>query len=82
MRTEQFDSLDETEILVYTQDADNTTHFSRCAAIPYTPEVHCFDTKHVPHMNFALANLTANRFHYYQGRYLHLAAAVYKDIPN
>ncbi len=29
-----------------------------------------------------ILNLTANRFHYYQGRYLHLVATVFEKDPN
>lgn len=82
MRTEQFDSTVDTQINIYSQDANNVTHFSRCAVVPYTDEVHCFESTHVPHINFRIANLTATRFHYYQGRYSHIAAIVYDDIPN
>ena len=82
IRTQQFDSLDETEINIYTQDSENVTHFSRCATVPYTPEVHCFENTHVPHLNQKINNLTASRFHYYEGRYLHLAAVVLEEFPN
>ena len=50
--------------------------------VPYTNEVHCFESTHVLHINYKIANLTASRFHYYQGRYLHLAAAVFEEFPN
>lgn len=82
VRTEQYDSKDETEINVYAQDANNVTHFSRCAVIPYTPEVHCFENTHIPDASHRIVNLTATRFHYYQGRYVHLAAIVYDSFPN
>lgn len=74
--------MDNTEINIYTQDAENTTHFSRCGTIPYTHEVHCFESTHVPHLNYRISNLTATRFHYYRGVYLHLAAAVIEEFPN
>jgi hypothetical protein len=58
------------------------THFSRCAVVPFTDEVHCFESTNVPHINYKVVNLTASRFHYYQGNYLHLAAIVYEALPN
>ena len=33
---EQYDSIADTSIYLYTQDANNATYFSLCAAIPYT----------------------------------------------
>lgn len=36
LRQEQYDSLGETELYLYAQDANNVTHFSRCVAVPYT----------------------------------------------
>jgi hypothetical protein len=82
LRTEQYDSKDETEINIYSQDANNVTHFSRCAVIPFTDEVHCFESTHVPHISDRIVNFTSTRFHYYQGNYVHLAAAVFDSFPN
>jgi hypothetical protein len=36
LKAEQHDSLTDTEIDIYAQDASNTTFFSRCAVVPYT----------------------------------------------
>lgn len=36
----------------------------------------------MPHLNQKINNLTASRFHYYDGRYVHLAAAVLEEFPN
>lgn len=77
LRQEQYDSLDETQLYLYTQDYNNDTHFSRCITVPYTDEVHCIESGYAPHLNFRIANLTANRFHYYGGKYIHLAAILY-----
>lgn len=82
LRQEQYDSLDETVLYLYTQDHGNFTHFSKCITVPYTDEVHCVDSGYAPHIDFRIANLTANRFHYYGGQYLHLTAIVYEEIPN
>jgi hypothetical protein len=82
LRQEQYDSLDETVLYLYTQDHGNFTHFSKCITVPYTDEVHCIDSGYAPHIDFRIANLTANRFHYYAGQYLHLAAIVYEELPN
>lgn len=82
VRTEQFDSTADTQINIYTQDANNVTHFSRCAVVPFTDEVHCFESTHVPHINYKVVNLTSTRFHYYQGQYRHIAAIVYEALPN
>ena len=82
LRQEQYDHRDETEIYIYTQDAKNDTHFSRCITVPFTPEVHCVESGYAPHINFRIANLTANYFHYYGGQYIHLAAILYDEFPN
>lgn len=82
LRQEQYDSVDETVIFLYTQDHGNFTYFSMCITVPYTDEVHCVDSGYAPHIDFRIANLTANRFHYYGGKYLHLAAIVYEELPN
>lgn len=82
LRQEQYDSLDETHLYLYTQDYNNATHFSRCVTVPYTEEVHCIESGYAPHINFRIANLTANRFHYYGGDYIHLAAILYEELPN
>lgn len=82
LRQEQYDSLDETHLYLYTQDYNNATHFSRCVTVPYTEEVHCIESGYAPHINFRIANLTANRFHYYGGDYIHLAAILYEALPN
>ena len=82
LRMEQFDSRDETELWIYSQDYDNATHLSRCITVPYTDEVHCIESGHAPHINFRIDNLTATRFHYYGGQYLHLAAILYEEFPN
>lgn len=58
------------------------TYFSRCGTIPYTDDVHCFENTHAPHINMKIVNLTATRFHYYAGQYVHLAAVLYEDFPN
>jgi len=79
---EQYDSLAETAIYLYTQDANNATYFSLCAVIPYTDEIHCFDNTHAPHIDFRINKLVASRFHVYGGRYAHLVAIVYYDFPN
>lgn len=79
---EQYDSIAETAIYLYTQDATNATYFSLCAAIPYTDEVHCFENTHAPHIDFKIKKLIANRFHVYGGNYAHLVAIVYEDFPN
>ena len=44
--------------------------------------VTCNESGHIPVVNHKILNLTANRFHYYQGQYLHLAAIVYESLPN
>jgi hypothetical protein len=36
----------------------------------------------VPHINFRISNLTANRFYYYENRYIHLVAILYDALPN
>ena len=82
LRMEQFDSRDETQLWIYAQDYDNSTHFSRCITVPYTQEVHCIERGEAPHINFRINNLTATRFKYYGGYYLHLTAIVYEEFPN
>jgi hypothetical protein len=34
------------------------------------------------HINFRIADMTANRFRYYEGIYLHFAAIIYQDLQN
>jgi hypothetical protein len=82
LRQEQYDSLDETHLYLYTQNNNNDTHFSRCVTVPFTEEVHCIESGYAPHISFKIANLTANRFHYYDGKYIHLAAILYEELPN
>lgn len=82
IRTEQYDSTDESQIFVYTQDANNDTHFSKCITVQFTDEVHCVQTTYAPHLSMRILNLTANRFHYYGGQYIHLAAVLYEGFPN
>jgi hypothetical protein len=82
LRQEQYDSLDDTHLYLYTQDYNNATHFSRCVTVPFTDEVHCIESGYAPHINFKIANLTANRFHYYGGQFIHLAAILYEELPN
>ena len=71
-----------TILFVYTQDVFNKTHFAKCMAVPYTPDVFCDDDSEQIHINRTIQNLTANYFRYYQEQYLHLAAFVYADAPN
>lgn len=60
----------------------NTTHFSHCITVPYTDIVNCSENGYAPHINWKISNLTANRFHYYENNYLHLAAIVYEESNN
>lgn len=82
LRQEQFDSLDDTILYLYTQDYNNDTYFSRCTTIQFTEQVYCEDGGHAPHISFKISNLTATRFHYYGGQYAHLAAILYEALPN
>lgn len=82
LRQEQFDSIDETDLYLYTQDFNNVTHFSMCTTIPYSDEVNCRESGFAPHIDFRIANLTANRFHYYEGKFIHLAAILFNEFPN
>lgn len=41
LRQEQFDSIDRTQIYIYTQDSMNFTHFLRCVTVPYETDVNC-----------------------------------------
>jgi hypothetical protein len=82
LRQEQYDSLEDTTLYLYTQDYSNATYFSKCITIQYTEEVTCQDGGYAPHINFRISNLTANRFHYYGGQYIHLAAVLYEALPN
>jgi len=79
---EQYDSIAETAIYLYTQDAKNVTVFSLCAVVPFTDEVHCFENTHAPHIDFRITRLVANRFHVYADQYAHLVAIVYDQFPN
>ena len=82
LRQEQYDSVRDTQIFIYTQDAANITHFLECEAVPYAEDVHCKDDGYIHHINYKIANLTTSRFHVYEGRYIHLAAIVYEEMPN
>lgn len=82
LRQEQYDSIDETDIYLYTQDINNATHFSRCITIPFSDVVNCVERGFASQINFRIANITANRFQYYEGRYLHFAAILYRDLSN
>lgn len=65
MRQEQFDSLDETTLWIYTQDTMNITHFTKCTAIPFDINVRCKDSGYAPSVNHKIANLTATRYDQY-----------------
>lgn len=82
LRQEQFDTVRDTIIYIYTQDAANVTHFLECETPPYAEDVHCKDEGHVPQANHKILNLTATRFDQYEGRHVHLAAIVYETFPN
>ena len=82
LRQEQFDSVRDTQIFIYTQDAANVTHFLECETVPYTVNVTCKDEGYLPHVNFRISNLTATRYDQYDGRYEHLVAIVYEELPN
>jgi len=53
-----------------------------CITVRFTEEVHCFDSGYAPHLNKRISNITANRFHYYDGKYIHLAAILFDEYPN
>ena len=82
LRQEQYDSIDKTDLFIYTQDYTNKTHFVKCRTVPYTQDVNCDDDGHVPEISHRILNLTANRFHYYQGKHYHLAAVTFDTFPN
>ena len=82
LRQEQYDNAGERDIFIYTQDSAKNTHFAKCRTWQGEPNVTCEDNSFVEHINEKIANLTANRFHYYDGKYAHLVAIVYEDLPN
>ena len=77
LRQEQYDSLDETELWIYTQDTMNITHFVQCTAIPFTKDVRCEDNGYIQKVNYRINNLTAHRYDQYEGYHVHLVAIVY-----
>lgn len=82
LRQEQFDSARDTTIFIYTQDYANITHFLECETIPYSEDVKCKEDGYISEANERIMNLTANRFHQYEGKYYHVAAIVYEEMPN
>lgn len=78
LRQEQFDSLDETTLWIYTQDTMNITHFTKCTAIPFDVNVRCNGSGYAPSVNHKIANLTATRYDQYEGYHVHLVAVVYE----
>lgn len=82
LRQEQYDSIAETDLFIYTQDFTNKTHFVKCTTVPFTKNVTCEDDGYIAEVNHKILNLTANRFHYYEGKYIHLVAIVYESLPN
>lgn len=82
LRQEQYDSLDDTIIWIYTQDAMNITHFVQCETIPFAKDVKCKESGYIPMLNYKINNLTANRYDQYEGRHMHLVAVVLEELPN
>lgn len=82
LRQEQYDTVRDTTLFIYTQDAANITHFLECETVPYTKDVKCKDDGYLPHVKDKINNLTATRFDQYAGRHVHLAAIVYETYPN
>lgn len=82
LRQEQFDSNDDTQLWLYTQDALNITHIVQCDTVPYTIDVKCQDNGYFPSANYTIANLTAHRWDQYEGRHVHMVAFVYEQFPN
>jgi hypothetical protein len=58
------------------------THLVQCTTVPYTDTVTCNESGHRPDINHRILNLTANRFHYYEGKHAHLAAVVFDGMAN
>ena len=82
LRQEQYDNTGESDLFLYTQDSSNKTHFAKCRTFIGLQDVNCTDDSFMPHINERIANLTASRFHYYNGHYVHLTAMVFQDFPN
>lgn len=82
LRQQQYDSNAETDIWIYTQDALNITHFVNCTTSPFSADVRCDDKGFIDHVNWKINNLTAHRYDQYEGRYVHLVAIVFEELPN
>jgi len=55
---------------------------SFCKTVPGDINVYCDDDAHHPTLNHRISNLTATVFIPYSGKFVHLAAIVFDDIPN
>lgn len=68
-------------MFLYIQDSKFDFFVQECVSTVLSSHIHCkelFSTR----FNHSLLNLTANRFHYYNGQYRHLVAALVKSNVN
>lgn len=75
LRQEQYETTDNETLFMYIQDSKYNFYVQECVSSILSATLDCknlFNTT----FNHTLLNLTANRFHYYNGQYRHLVAAL------
>lgn len=80
LRQEQFESTDNETLFLYIQDSNRNFYVQKCVSNILSPTLNCTQLFN-RQLNGTILNLTANRFHYYNGIYRHLVAATTSNHP-
>lgn len=80
IRQEQYESTDNETLFLYIQDSNRNFFVQECVSNILSPTLNCTEL-YRNQLNGTILNLTANRFHYYNGIYRHLVAATTTSHP-